>query len=78
VGDCSGLHRGIHDAEAEVQGYGDPICVDGDSGSGSSSAQGALLLHLFSKFTRNFCDAIDGEEAEHIDNFKYDVTLKHR
>lgn len=44
------LMRSIHETEAELQSYGDPLFEK------DGSSQGALLLHLFSKFTRNFCD----------------------
>ena len=40
------LMRAIHDCEHELAGYGDPIPAD------IAGQQGALLLHLFSKFTQ--------------------------
>jgi len=50
------LSRAIHDHEAELAGYGDPL-ID------QKSNQGALVLHLFTKFARNFQDAIDGRQS---------------
>ncbi|CAD7974729.1 unnamed protein product [Amoebophrya sp. A25] len=52
------LMRSIHETEAELQSYGDPLFEK------DGSSQGALLLHLFSKFTRNFCDSIDGKRLK--------------
>lgn len=46
--------RMIHERETELAGYGDPIVEQ-------KTNQGAVLLHLFSKFARNFADSIDGK-----------------
>ncbi len=52
------LMRQIHEVESELHGYGDPLLEKSqDNGAG----HGALVLHLFSKFARNFCDSIDGK-----------------
>ncbi|CDJ43455.1 dynamin-like protein, putative [Eimeria tenella] len=53
------LQKRLQEAEAELAGYGDPLLeVKGNAG--------ALLLHFFSKFARNFQDAIDGKlQSQH-------------
>ncbi|KAL8270948.1 hypothetical protein Esti_005103 [Eimeria stiedai] len=48
------LQKRLQDAEAELAGYGDPLLE-------AKGNPGALLLHFFSKFARNFQDAIDGK-----------------
>jgi len=48
------LSRAIHEHESELSGYGDPLLEQ-------KSNQGAIVLHLFNKFSRNFADAIDGK-----------------
>lgn len=41
------LQKRLHEAEAELAGYGDPLLE-------AKGNAGALLLHFFSKFARNF------------------------
>ncbi|KAL8440362.1 hypothetical protein Efla_000250 [Eimeria flavescens] len=48
------LQKRLQEAEAELAGYGDPLLE-------AKGNPGALLLHFFSKFARNFQDAIDGK-----------------
>eukprot|EP00397_Hematodinium_sp_SG-2012_P007220 GEMP01007262.1.p1 GENE.GEMP01007262.1~~GEMP01007262.1.p1 ORF type:complete len:713 (+),score=110.80 GEMP01007262.1:84-2222(+) len=48
------LSRAIHEHETELMGYGDPL-ID------QKTNQGALVLHLFTKFARYFHDAIEGK-----------------
>eukprot|EP00743_Colponemidia_sp_Colp-15_P002183 GILK01002369.1.p1 GENE.GILK01002369.1~~GILK01002369.1.p1 ORF type:complete len:787 (-),score=132.68 GILK01002369.1:482-2842(-) len=47
----------LAEKEQELVSYGDPM-LD------SKRSQGALLLHLLSKFARNFADTIDGRSTE--------------
>lgn len=49
----SRIHTALHETELELQGYGDPVLE-------AKGNPGALLLHFFSKFARNFQDCIDG------------------
>eukprot|EP00392_Amoebophrya_sp_AT5.2_P010597 g10662.t1 len=65
------LMRSIHETEAELQSYGDPLFEK------DGSSQGALLLHLFSKFTRNFCDSIDGKRLKNGDQLAGGARLHH-
>lgn len=43
----------VSELQRELQQYGDPVFSQ-------KSSQGALLLHILSKFSTCFCDAIDG------------------
>ncbi|CDJ48393.1 dynamin-like protein, putative [Eimeria brunetti] len=53
------LQKRLQEAEAELAGYGDPLLE-------AKGNAGALLLHFFSKFARNFQDAIDGKlQSQH-------------
>jgi replication fork clamp-binding protein CrfC len=72
------LSRAIHEHESELNGYGDPlmdVAVNmlpyGDPLLEQKSNQGAIVLHLFNKFARNFADAVDGkvgctEQSEYL------------
>lgn len=50
------ITRQVGELEQELTGYGDPIVEQ-------RMNQGAFLLHLLSKYTRNFADALDGKLA---------------
>lgn len=50
------ITRQVGELEQELTGYGDPVVEQ-------RMNQGAFLLHLLSKYTRNFADAIDGKLA---------------
>ncbi|CDI83763.1 dynamin-like protein, putative [Eimeria praecox] len=53
------LQKRLQETEAELAGYGDPLLE-------AKGNAGALLLHFFSKFARNFQDAIDGKlQSQH-------------
>lgn len=52
------IQSNISDLTEELQSYGQPISVQ--MGADNNNNRGALLLHLISKFSENFTNAIDG------------------
>ncbi len=56
------IHDNIQDLEQEIVSYGTAITMDNDM----NNNKGALLLHLISKFSENFSDAIDGTNVNTV------------